>query len=197
MAAATVAGAAATTITVKTLFPTLLLVALWLITEHVAMVKFPSLLALLVMTGNETIKHKYNAKRYFWSCLYALSEVVLLAQRSALLHSPFYNILIDSSTDISAEDHLLIYARYKDADTFDAVPDATWCPCLGSLALHNSQVAFAGIVGREVALVCHHCPLPFAILGDVWVVLETAAAGSVAVTSRSTLARVLGPRVEK
>ena len=54
-----------------------------------------------------------------------------------------------------------------------------------------------GIVGREVALVCHYCPLPFAILGDVWVVLQTAAAGSVAVTSRSTLARVLGPRVGK
>ena len=48
-----------------------------------------------------------------------------------------------------------------------------------------------GMVGPEVALVCHHCPLPFAILRDVWVVLQTAAAGSVAVTSRSTLARVL------
>ena len=95
------AAAAAATTAVKTLFPTLLLVALWLITEHVAMVKFPSLLALLVMTGNEAIKHKYNTTRYFWSCLYALSEVLLLAQRSALLNSPFYNILIDSSTDIS------------------------------------------------------------------------------------------------
>ena len=113
------AAAATTTTAVKTLFPTLLLVALWLITEHVAMVKFPSLLALLVMTGNEAIKHKYNTTRYFWSCLYALSEVLLLAQRSALLNSPFYNILIDNSTDISAEDHLLIYARYIDADTFE------------------------------------------------------------------------------
>ena len=137
------AAAAATATTVKTLFPTLLLVALWLITEHVAMVKFPSLLALLVMTGNETIKHTYNAKRYFWSCLYALSEVVLLAQRSALLHSPFYNILIDSSTDISAEDHLLIYARYIDADTFEF---KTQYLCTMRIVCGTAEIMFNAII---------------------------------------------------
>lgn len=98
--------------------PVLLLCALWLIIECIPGSKFPSLLALLGLIGAVKLDHKYNHSRYFWSCLFALSEVVLRLQLAAVGASPYFSIMMDSSTDINSEDHVLIYVQYVDRDTF-------------------------------------------------------------------------------
>ena len=87
----------------------------WLITEHVAMEKLPSLLAQRVMTGNDTIKLLLVSPVRPQQGVAARPGVhPWLGLGSTLVNSPLYNILIDSSMDISAEDHLP--AQYLDAD---------------------------------------------------------------------------------
>jgi hypothetical protein len=98
--------------------PTLLMAALWLVVENIPGVKFPSLLSLLVTVGAVQLSHKYNHTRYFWSCLFALSEVLLLQQLARVELSPYFSIIMDSSTDISSEDHVLIYVQYLSVPSF-------------------------------------------------------------------------------
>ena len=71
------------------------------------------------MIGHDEIKHKYTHVRYFCSAMYALNEVLLLAKKTVIMESLYYSLLIDSSIDISAEDHLLIYIRYLDVFSFE------------------------------------------------------------------------------
>ena len=102
------------------------------------MEKLPSLLAQRVMTGNDTIKlllvspvrpqqgvaarpgvHPWLAQGSTLGSprgppLARPGAHPWLGQGSTLVNSPLYNILIDSSMDISAEDHLP--AQYLDAD---------------------------------------------------------------------------------
>ncbi len=55
--------------------------------------------------------------RYFWSTLFSCSEVLLQKQFERIKASSSFALLIDSSTDVSTEDHLLIYVRYLHPDT--------------------------------------------------------------------------------
>ena len=75
----------------------------------------PSLLAQRVMTGNNTIKLLLVSPVRPQQGVAARPGVhPWLGLGSTLVNSPFYCILIDSSTDMSAEDHLP--AQYLDAD---------------------------------------------------------------------------------
>ncbi len=51
---------------------------------------------------------------YFWSALFSYSEVLLHKQVERIKASSNFALLIDSSTDVSMKDHLLIYVRYVD-----------------------------------------------------------------------------------
>ena len=59
------------------IYATLLYVAMFHIDEHMTVLKFPALLALLAYHGKD--EKKYN-HCYFWSVLYALSDVMLRDQ---------------------------------------------------------------------------------------------------------------------
>lgn len=104
---------------VQGIIPILLSAALYLIMESIPGMKFASLLILFTSVGVKAIDHKYNHHRYFWSSMYALSEVLLAAQLVAVKSSPFFSILVDGSTDVSTEAHVLIYIRYLEPSTFE------------------------------------------------------------------------------
>jgi hypothetical protein len=61
--------------------------------------------------------------RYFWSALFSCSEVLLQKQVERIKASSSFALLIDSSTDVSTEDHLLIYVRYLHPDTLVATTE--------------------------------------------------------------------------
>jgi hypothetical protein len=84
----------------------MLLVALWLCTEAVPGSKLSSLLMLLSLAGVEGILHKYN---HILDVVYALIDVILQQTLGHIIASPHFSILYDTSTDISNEDHLLVY----------------------------------------------------------------------------------------
>ncbi len=57
------------------------------------------------------------------AALWALSEALLVAQLARIKASPCYSILADSSTDVSLEEHLLLYVRFIDPVTFVCVTE--------------------------------------------------------------------------
>ncbi len=65
--------------------------------------------------------------RYFWSALFNCSEVLLQKQVERIKASSSFALLIDSSTDMSTEDHLLIYVRYLHPDTLVATTEYMTC----------------------------------------------------------------------
>lgn len=103
------------------MFPTMLLVALFLVTCNVAGAHFANTLQLLTFLNVWKSEYKYNHRRYFWACLYALSEVLLVRQIERINKSPFFSLLMDSSTDISNENHVLMYIMYLDMSTYKPV----------------------------------------------------------------------------
>ena len=92
----------------------LILCVLWMVKEHIPMIKLPSMLALMVVVGVDmgALSHKYNHHRYFMMVLRLLSKVILCAQLAAIRQSPYFSIMADSSTDVSGEDHILFYVQY-------------------------------------------------------------------------------------
>ena len=100
------------------LVPTLLRCSLWLIAEGLPGKKFPSLLQLQRTLGHEEINKKYNHMRYFLTCLFTISTVLLEKQQQRLNESPFFSILTDSSPDLSGEDHLSIFIKYINPTNF-------------------------------------------------------------------------------
>ncbi len=71
------------------MLPTMLMAAFWLIKEGIPEQKFASLLQLIGLMGVNKIAHKYNHHRYFWSCTYACSEVLLCSTIARVNASPF------------------------------------------------------------------------------------------------------------
>jgi hypothetical protein len=162
------------------LMPTLLLAALWLIMESIPAIKFPSLLNMMaavcvapqvstlanaVSSPNtpgsvavSAVKNylgdkKYNHARYFWSCLFALTEVILRRTVLAINNAMCFAILMDSSTDCSGEDHLLIYTQYVNDDmTVNVdylctikVPEKT------AASVYTALIAVLGVLGVDLA----------------------------------------------
>ena len=97
----------------------LLVCALWLTVETIPGRKLPSLLGLVrSLNAPGMPSAQYNHARYYRSALFALSNVLLTNTIAAIKSSPFYSILVDGSTDISTEDHVLVYVRYFDHHNF-------------------------------------------------------------------------------
>ena len=94
------------------ILPLLIMAAFWLVKEHVAGIKFASLLEFLTMAGVQGISKKYNNRRYFWSGLYACSEFLLCNVVTKVMMSPYFALLCDRGTDITTENHMLVYIRY-------------------------------------------------------------------------------------
>jgi hypothetical protein len=65
--------------------------------------------------------------RYFWSALFSCNEVLLQKQVKRIKASSSFALLINSSTDVSTEDHLLIYVRYLHPDTLVATTEYLTC----------------------------------------------------------------------
>jgi len=61
--------------------------------------------------------------RYFWSALFNYSEVLLQKQVERIKASSNFALLIDSSTNVSTKDHLLIYVKYLHLDTLVATTE--------------------------------------------------------------------------
>ncbi|GIM17379.1 hypothetical protein Vretimale_19929 [Volvox reticuliferus] len=108
---------------VSSIVQLLVLCVLWMVKEHVPMLKLPSMLAMMAVAGVAGVNHKYNHYRYFIMALRALSEVILAAQIQRALESPYFSIMSDSSTDVSGEDHILLYIRYMDMASFASVTE--------------------------------------------------------------------------
>ena len=89
--------------------------------QVIAGVKLPALLCLLAKAGSaimEGVVFKYTHRRYFNACLFATSQVILVALLEAIRASPAFSILCDGSTDVGLEDHMLIYVAYIEAGAF-------------------------------------------------------------------------------
>eukprot|EP00967_Tisochrysis_lutea_P067289 scaffold87859_cov18-Tisochrysis_lutea.AAC.1 len=93
---------------VSGVLPTMLLAALWLIKEGVPGQKFASLLQLICLTGTTEIAHKYNHR----------SEVLLCATIALVNASPLFALLCDGGTDISTQNHMMVYLRFLDVSTY-------------------------------------------------------------------------------
>jgi hypothetical protein len=65
--------------------------------------------------------------KYFWSALFSYNEVLLQKQVERIKASSSFALLIDSSTDVSTEDHLLIYVRYLLPDMLVATTEYLTC----------------------------------------------------------------------
>jgi hypothetical protein len=95
-------------------YSVLLMCTLFLVIENIPGAKLPSLLSMLGTMGtahNVPFTVMYTCRRYFNACLMALSTVLLLEQVVQIKASPYYSLMVDSSTDISREDHLLVYCQ--------------------------------------------------------------------------------------
>lgn len=79
--------------------------------EQLPISKWAVLLGYLAFLGHPEITYKYNQKRYFWAFLQTISELLLAAQLGRMKDAAYYSILLDSSTDVSNEEHCLIYIR--------------------------------------------------------------------------------------
>jgi hypothetical protein len=73
--------------------------------------------------------------RYFWSALFSCNEVLLQKQVERIKASSSFALLIDSSTDVSTEDHMLMYVRYLHLDTLVATTEyLTYMKLLATIA---------------------------------------------------------------
>jgi hypothetical protein len=79
--------------------------------------KFASLLAFAAAVGAEGINHSYAHRSYFLAALYAMSDVLLNRQITAINQSPFFTLMCDTSTDVAMHDHLLVHVQYIDPMT--------------------------------------------------------------------------------
>ncbi|KAH9567112.1 hypothetical protein CY35_03G013800 [Sphagnum magellanicum] len=114
-------------VTAKTATQCLMATALTCIKEQLLISKFAPPLALEKFLGVDQITHKYNHSRYFWSALFSCSEVLLQKQVERIKASSSFALLIDSSTDVSTEDRLLIYVRYLHPDTLIVTTEYVTC----------------------------------------------------------------------
>lgn len=83
--------------------------------HHVALMALPIVGAMTASAPRRT------HARYFWAAIYAISEALLAAQLIAICKSPYIAIMMDSSTDISKDEHVLVYVQYLDMSSFKVV----------------------------------------------------------------------------
>ena len=109
----------------------MLVITLLMAQYSIPICQFPVLLAMQVYfrsPGHEGAKdRKYNHSRYFWGCLAAISEVLMVSQLARIKESPFFGISADTSSDVSTQDHMLLYITYFDRRTLKAVTEYLCC----------------------------------------------------------------------
>jgi hypothetical protein len=120
----------------------------WILMEGIPGCKLPSLLLLLACMGFMARKAKLNHRRCFWACLFALSEALLTWQFSQVQDSEFFSILMDSSTDISGESHVLIYIKYM---ARNMVPMTQYL-CTINVTAKTSEAAYSALLTALSAL---------------------------------------------
>jgi len=101
--------------------------------------KFYQLLLLFKVLGYMNIEHKYNHNRYVLSALHALSEAFMVQLLVDIRRSPFFTLLFDLSSDVSTEEHMLVYVRYLHANTF--VHATTYLCCVRVMGKTGEQLA--------------------------------------------------------
>ncbi len=87
--------------------------------------------------------------RYFWSALFSCSEVLLQKQVERIKASSSFALLIDSSTNVSTEDHLFIYIKYLHPDTLVATTEFLTCV---KLLATTTDAIIAVLLGVMTAL---------------------------------------------
>jgi hypothetical protein len=91
----------------------LIRVALWTVLKNVAFSSFSDNLDMY--RAQEVLPedgHSYSHPRYFWGALFALSESLLHKQLEAIKTSPYFSLMMDTSTDCSSQGQLLVYVQY-------------------------------------------------------------------------------------
>jgi len=126
--------------------PMMLYCALWLMIEGMPGSKFPGLLVLAKILGAKGLIHKYNHHRYFWSCMYAISELTMCSVLDAASKSPYYALLCDGSTDITCQNHVMVYIRYLDMLSFKYVTEFLCCARVSADSSDHHTAIMSGIV---------------------------------------------------
>jgi hypothetical protein len=97
------------------LYNIMMLVCIYMAQVGVAQMHFALMLQLMAdVNAYPDDGPKYNNPRYFWACMFAISEVLLrrLIQDIKFTSRYSFSIIMDSSTDVSAEDHVMIFISY-------------------------------------------------------------------------------------
>ncbi|MEW5308369.1 MAG: hypothetical protein WDW38_000337 [Sanguina aurantia] len=89
----------------------MMMVAMRMTLAHMAARLFPVCIAMLRDSSVEGFHHRYNNPVYYSSALFCLSECLLQMLLAKVALSPYFSILADSSTDVSGEDHMLVFIR--------------------------------------------------------------------------------------
>jgi len=108
--------------------------------------------------------------RYFWSALFSCSEVLLQKQVERIKASSSFALLINSSTDVSTEDHLLIYVRYLHPDTLVATTEYLTCVKLLATTADAITTVLLGVMtalGLDVQRMAGFCSNGAAIMASV------------------------------
>jgi len=126
--------------------PIMLYCALWLMIEGMPGSKFPSLLVLARILGAKGLVNKYNNHKYFWSCMYAISELTMCSVLDAATKSPYYALLCDGSTDIACQNNVMVYVRYLDMLSFKYVTDFLCCVRVSADTSDHHTAIMSGII---------------------------------------------------
>lgn len=112
---------AAKDLSVRSVSGLLMLVCMTMVMSHTAASAFAPNLKMMRRAGVEVVAHTYNQHRYFFSALMCVSESLLQQQIRAVKESPYFSLLADTSSDVSGQDHMLIFVRYVCPVSFIAV----------------------------------------------------------------------------
>ncbi len=97
---------------------------------------------------------------YFWLAFFSCSEVLLHKQVERIKASSSFALLIDSSTDVSTEDHLLIYVRYLHLNTLVATIEYLTCVKLLATIADAITTVLLGVMialGLDVQRMARFC----------------------------------------
>jgi hypothetical protein len=98
--------------------------------------------------------------RYFWLALFSCREVLLQKQVKRIKASSSFALLIDCSTDVSTEDHLLIYVKYLHLDTLVATTEYLTCVKLLATTADAITTVLLGVMtalGLDVQCMTRFC----------------------------------------
>lgn len=138
----------------------LLAIVLNMVLYHLPSRALPAFTSVLDIAGVPGFDHSYNHHRYFSSGLLSISEVLLSDQLQDIQRSPWYSLLADSSSDVSGEDHMLVYCRYLDPGNCTPVTRylcTVYMPVKTGEATHLTLIAVMESLGLDPAKLVEFC----------------------------------------